>query len=261
MPEENVVVVPEAPASEQAASTPETPATPTQEVKPPEAEKPLTREEVKQMLVEATKQAIETGRDIGRRELQSQQSRNRIERERLERENAIAQRVLAKAKGTEFEPDIEGAAKDGELEYFRNNDARRQQEEAVQAARNQFYSERREDIKLMGLDPEDKRLDWALEATDANVALKRINASVAKIFTEEKVKQQNDLKTQLAAMEKKLRQDLGIDSVETSAGGTTSVKGIPTDAAKLGEWIKNNPDEYRKRRQEVYDMQKKGLIR
>ena len=52
-----------------------------------------------------------------------------------------------------------------------------------------------------------------------------------------------------------------IPPVDSGKSSSIRVLHIPTDSQKLGQWIKDNPEEYRKNRDTVSKMQKDGLIK
>ena len=69
----------------------------------------------------------------------------------------------------------------------------------------------------MGVDPNDKRIDWGSDAKDYFDAEGRISASVAKILKEDVETQANRIKQEAA--DKIAKANEAVDSVETSASG------------------------------------------
>lgn len=110
-----------------------------------------------------------------------------------------------------------------ELQRLRGQAAQYQTKEQQEEAKRQydefhqtFETQMSEFITETGIDPSDKRIDWAKDAKDAFEMQKRIHSSVTKIM-KENTKAADDKRSQdLKDLEAKLRKDLGLDSVDTS---------------------------------------------
>lgn len=249
--------VPEAKTSEQVASaqttTPEAQPASTEAAKvtiTPELQK-LIDEAVGKAATAAAREAAALAKEVGRRELQSQQSRNRAEMARLEAKARAADKITEAVRGTEYEAAVVGADKDARLQTYEEREMQQAQLEQAQQARTEFYGIMEDAIKEVGIDWADKRLDRAEDATDAKTAQKRIWASVARIQKETTAAQEARLKADFKALESKLRQELGIDSVDTSTpvGGTIG-NGIPRSMAAFNKWYAALPDKEKMARQE-----------
>lgn len=190
---------------------------------------PLTEERVQQLIAEATTKALAQGEERGKRDMQGVK----------DREVATANRAtrLAEQRATIAGESLSGldeeSRKDVELAQLRKErsiyaDAERE-DQAIKAQEKyaeQLISSINEHIKELGIEPEDKRLDWAPgEQINPVEGRRRLDASVAKILKEEEGKRmtsfQEELKKDFAAMKAELRKDMGLESHDTgeSAGG------------------------------------------
>lgn len=199
----------------------ETTQTETQEQTTPQF---LTREEVQQMLTEERDKIKQSSRDISRKEIEDAQRRVGLAEDTLagydkglgQLDPEQAELIRLRAEST--------AHRRGDAE-----EARRQQmtvfDKSFTANMNQF-------ITSAGLDPNDKRIDWAEDVTTGDYLAKqqRILASVTKIQKDE-AKVADDRRSQeFKDMEDRLRKDLGFDSVDTSTsagvGGTLTAEQV-----------------------------------
>jgi hypothetical protein len=117
-------------------------------------------------------------------------------------------------------------------------------------------------ITELGEDPENKEIDWALDAPDFFTAQSRILKSVAKLKKSKDSKAAEEMKKQVAEAVAKARQELGLDSVDTSASSGTSVSGIPTNMAAFRKWVAKVDDkEYVKLKPKIDEMLLLGQIK
>jgi len=188
-----------------------------------EEPKSLTKEDVQQMIAEATKQAVAEAKDAGRRELQGQQDRNKREIEKAVRRAERAEGVLSTAQKRfeETDPDV---AKDLELERLRQDQQSRltfEQEEEVRQ-RQENYTKTLNDslyahLQALGIDPNDKRIDWAEDSPDYISGRAKFDASVTKIIKEEQQTAQTGFEKRLKELEAKMTQaGIEANSVETT---------------------------------------------
>lgn len=117
------------------------------------------------------------------------------------------------------EPEV---AKPKRQDQYRSQlDQRRQQEAAVKKTVDAFESNIRQHITDLGIDPEDKNIDWGdsdnLSLTDRQG---KILASVGKIQKENAKLVKDEAEQKFKDLEAGLRKDLGLDKVDitTSAG-------------------------------------------
>lgn len=191
----------------------------TPEVKPdgePQAQ-PLTEERIQQLIAEET--------DKVRRQLQSDKDKavNEVRRE--------ADRRVRLAEGTAgaYRTSLDGLDEDArnaaELAMLRSqvkstqeltqeDEQRRGQDEQAQKAYDAILGH----LKDLGIESDDKRLDWAIDANSPTLGRSRFDASIAKILQSEKKTTEDKQKQDFKDMESKLRKDLGLDIVEPSGG-------------------------------------------
>ena len=208
MTTDNTVVVQLADAtkSQQTALPAQESTTQAPPAKPPE---PLTAEKVQQMIAEATAKAVQDAKDIGRRELQSQQDKNRAENAKILQRARLAESTLRATRDslTKLDPD---AAKDVELAALRAREqgmTEAERDEAAAKAQEEFHQSfvgtLTSFVKSLGVDPKDPRIDWAADASNYLVAQQRVLDSVSKIQTDKVQSIQSDFDKRLKALETK----------------------------------------------------------
>ncbi len=174
------------------------------------------REEVKKV-VDATWKQLQSEHD---RELA--QERRKARAERMGRE-------VAEQKLTEYDPD---AVKDLELTRLRAQvQGTPEDQESAKAVEflKEFLEPHLEDCKDMGIEPTDKRIDWAEDAPTLFQRNKRIRTSLRTIEKEERVKQREKGKTEAEEERRKTE----ANSVKTTGVAGT---GTGTDADFLRKW-------------------------
>ncbi|TET43272.1 MAG: hypothetical protein E3J66_02115 [Dehalococcoidia bacterium] len=218
MPEENEKSVPQEQVSEEKTVPQEAEKKTEEQPK----EQPLTEERVQQLVTEATSRAVAEAKEVGRRELQSQQSINK---------NAETRARLAESRAKGYEAGLSGldeeTRKDIELARYREtertsqsiaqeDEQRRQGEAYLQQMNNSLL----EEVRSWGIEPDDKRIDFASDAPDYFTGRKRFTDSLQKIVRENQKKAEEKQGEDFKNLESKLRKDLGLDSVDTTAGGS-----------------------------------------
>ena len=247
------------------ASQPQPGTVPPVEVKTTEPPKTVTLEETKfqQMITQAAEaaalKAAEAAKEIGRRELQSAQDRNAAERARLQRRAQTAERTLTAAKQQieRVEPEI---AKDLELIGYREQDKELralEQEEAAQKAQEEFHTQfnsgLQQYISAVGVDPNDKRIDWAADSKNYIEAQSRILASVSKIQKETTQATIISLESQL----KELKGQINKVNVEANSVETNTSPGVV--AGSDAEFVKRFANDEIKPTKENIDRYNKIL--
>jgi hypothetical protein len=259
MPEDGQVAVQEAPVSQETVA-------PVQAVAPA----PATSSYDESKIADMVKAEVAKATEVAKRELQSVKDKAAAEISRHAQRASASDATLRAVTGKLRELDP-ATATEVELAQLRSEASERTRSEQAEQIQHQqqeawtrFQADIIEEITEMGVDPQDPKLDTGAGSKDWGELHKRVIKSAAKIKKEQETKMasQSDevkqLRDQIAKLERQINGEA--NSVDTSTSSATAVKGIPTDSKKLGEWIANNPDEYRKRRQEVYDLQRKGLI-
>jgi len=171
------------------------------------AAEPLTAEAVQKMIAESTAKAVAEAKDIGRRELQSQQDRHKAETERLQRRATIAESSFGAARATasKLDPEVATAL---ELAELRAREQQRVADEQTEQARQQqegYANTLRQSLtshlKNLNIAENDPRVDWAMDARDYLSGRGRFDASVAQILKEENLKVLSPLEQRLKDLE------------------------------------------------------------
>ncbi|KKN56455.1 hypothetical protein LCGC14_0572280 [marine sediment metagenome] len=186
-------------------------------------EQPFSTEQearIQQMVSQASTEATKTAVEAGRRQLQGEQDRNR---------NAESRARLAESRVKGYETSLSGldeeTQKDIELARLREQDKhyqsnaqdeeqRRQQATQIQ----QMNDSLTEEVKIWGIEPNDKRIDYASDAPDYFTGRKRFTDSLQKIVNAKQQEAGEKQAENLKNLETKLRKDLGLDSVDTTTG-------------------------------------------
>ncbi|KKN72899.1 hypothetical protein LCGC14_0406030 [marine sediment metagenome] len=218
------------------------------EVKPevkPEGEpkeQPFNEEQearIQQMVAQATDEATKQAVEAGRRQLQSEQDRNinTEKRARFAESKANAYETSFKGLDEETQKDIELARYREQDKYFQSTaqeDAQKQQDADFWGRIN---TQVLTNLDNLGIPRDDKRLDWGEGSRDLPEARARLDASVAKIISEEKKVAETDMEKRLTAKieEQNLRnrKELNLDLVDTTAGGGS---GDDSDAEFKRAW-------------------------
>lgn len=181
---------------------------------PPEPEvqpEPLTEAKIREIITDATKEA--------KREIQSVKDKARAEVEAAQGRAGLAEDTLA---GLEKEGIVDSETT--ELNRLRARDKHYQTREAQAYQRQQmevfaknFRANMNQFITEMGVDPDDKRIDWGDDVRDYLSKQQRILASVGKIGKETKEGFEKRVKQEAEDKVARDRKEAGIDSVDTSA--------------------------------------------
>lgn len=201
---------------------------------------PLTEERIQQLIAEATQKAIEQGKVLGKREMQSIKDREVAEVQRkaeLAESRAKAYETNLTDLDEETRAKLEAGKKNGELDYYKTRiqeEESRKQQEAYYEKLNQSL---KDEVSVLGIDPSDSRIDYATDAPDYFEGRKRFSASLAKIVKQDKEKTSQDVMKQAEERFKKLEADFrkehGLDSQDT-----TTSKGVvdQSDADFMAAW-------------------------
>ena len=222
------------------------------EAKPEEVKvpAPLTREEVAQLLDERVEKASRHFQSIKDQEVAKVGRELAQERRRSD---------ALETKLSEIDPDTARTLRlETKEKYYTELEAQQRQEAYAQQLNANLVAH----LESLGIDKDDKRVDWAKDAADYLGGRSRFDASVAKILKENQKATEVKQASSFKEMEQKLRRDLGLDSVDTSVSGGGSVEGIPTDPAKFREWIANiSQEEYEKKyASKVSELRRRGRI-
>ena len=197
---------------------------------------PLTQESVAQMVQAELAKATEAAK----REIQSIKDKARAEVDQHLRKSQLAEATLNQVRSKLKDADP-AFAEQLEVEELRVRDrAYRSQEQELAAYQQQaqfdqqFKQNLSQFVSGLGVNPEDKRVDWGEDAANYLEKQNRILASVVKIQQDESKVAATKRSQEFKELEMKLRKDLGLDSVDTA--NPTVARGISKDeAAKLKE--------------------------
>jgi len=219
--------------------------------KPPE-EQPLTEAKIKEIIGEATKEA--------KREIQSVKDKARAEIEAAQVRARLAEETLAGIEG--LDPDATEVAKlRARDKHYQAREAQAYQRQQMDVFAKNFRANMNQFITEMGIDPNDKGIDWGDDARDYLTKQQRILASVGKLQKESAETLKQRVKQEAEDRVAKERREAGIDSVDTSASMGAG-KSIPTDKEALGKWVANlSTEEYEKLKPNIDKMMAEGKIK
>jgi len=189
------------------------------------ATQPLTQESVAQMVQAELAKATESAK----REIQSIKDKARAEVDQHLRKSQLAEATLNQVRSKLKDADP-AFAEQLEVEELRVRDRAyrsQEQEQATYQQQAQFDQQFKQNLSQfvsgLGVNPEDKRVDWGEDAANYLDKQNRILASVVKIQQEESKAATTKRSQEFKEMEMKLRKDLGLDSVDTSNPATRGV--------------------------------------
>jgi len=220
MADEKIVQGEEAPKGEVSKETP------SGEVKKPQAQPSVE---------ELVEKALNTKLEPLIRKFQSEKDKSIAQADRrvrdAERKAQFAEsRIESIRRGFSQDPDQANVLRQADADAVLKMDALRQQEDRrrgeVEAYVANFNDTMSQFIEGEGIDPSDKRLDWAEDAVDANgtpdllTRTKRIQKSVSTINKENRTVWQKKMEQTMEDRFANLRKEAGLDSadVETSKG-------------------------------------------
>lgn len=195
-----------------------TEATPEPTPEPEPLPQPLTEERMLQILSERD--------ELMERKLQGTKDKAVSEARREAESRARLAEGKLGAYETSFATLDEDTRKEVELARLRGESAlykQRDKEEATRTQQDAFSKELEgsltSHLEALGIDPTDKRIDWANDAGDYLSGRGRFDASVAKILKADKTKTDKDLEDRLTQgaeeRHRKDRAELGLDSIPT----------------------------------------------
>jgi len=167
-------------------------------------DQPLTRAMVKELISEAV--------EPFKRQAQSASDRAQDAQDRAR----LAEETLAGIEGLDPDATELATLRARDKHYQARNVQERQRQQMDVFAKN-FRANMNQFITEMGIDPNEKGIDWGDDAKDYLTKQQRILASVGKIQKESGKASEEKLKQDQKDFEAKIRKDLGLDSVDTSA--------------------------------------------
>jgi len=200
---------------EEAQTETESTETGTQETEEKAQPQFLTREEVQQMLAEERERIKQSSRDIARREIGTARRGQKFAEDTLAGyDTGLGQLDPEQAQSIKAQ---------AELAAYRRKEAEDAQRQQMATFDKSFHDNITQFITSAGLDPTDKRIDWAEDVQgDYLTKQQRILASVSKAQKEDASSKEEKKKQEAEDVKAKEREE--IDSVDTSASGGAGTK-------------------------------------
>jgi len=117
---------------------------------------------------------------------------------------------------------VEASIRDHELSQYRQRATQEQAQQQQDAYFEQLENSKIDELKDLGIDPNDERIDWAKDASDFISGRKRFSSSVNKIVKAREAELKASADNRFKELESNLRKELGLDKVDTSTGGGAS---------------------------------------
>ena len=214
--DENNVVQAEPVSEVEPVSTEETPK---EEPKEEPKEQPFN-EEQEARIQQLVSQASTVAKEEGRREMQGIKDREvaAADRRTKEAENAF------KSSLDNLDPEVQ---KDVELARYRSREKDEGQREQSDTYFKKLQDSLVESIEAMGIDKNDKGIDWATDEADFIAGRSRFDASVVKILKGKESEKDKVLDDKLKKFETDFRKKYELDNVDTST--SPSVSGTDQD--------------------------------
>lgn len=187
---------------------------------------PLTEEVLNQRVDEAVAKALAAQTELAKREIQSIKDKSKLEVAQASKKANISAQTLSHVKGAlkDADPDTLQALEIAELKSTVAGHQSLEQDEYLRQKAAEFDSKFQGSVthhlNELGIDPNDKRIDWAEDASDYLEKRARIDASIRTIVKQNATDAEAALDKKLKEELAKMRQELGLDSVDTgSAAG------------------------------------------
>lgn len=188
------------------------------------AEQPLTKADVEAMIEKVNRQWQRTS-EQQRRALSSEAKDYRQRAELAESQNSFMEQVIK--NDPRMSAQFRAAMTSAQAQQFRN----REQSDRIEKDKAAFYNDIMSQVKdELGIEPDDKRMDWGMDAETPAEANRRILSSITKIQKEEQKTLEGRLRQQIKDEIAKARKDAGLDSVDKSSSGSgASQKGLANE--------------------------------
>jgi len=200
---------------------------------------PLSEEAIKQLIADGVTEGLEPAREAGRREMQGTKDREVAAAQRRAR---FAEDSLQRVRGkyTELDPEAQQTLEleelRGQVGHYESQSAEETQRQQVMATVRDFEGNMTQFITGMKINP--KEVDWGdRNSMNLTQRMDTILKSVSKIQEESAKAVEEKRSQETKDIEAKLRKDLGLDSVDTSATSGTGVdisKLSPKEKINLG---------------------------
>jgi hypothetical protein len=187
---------------------------------------PLTQEAISKQIEDA----LAPIKEATKREIQSVKDKAKTEVDKAIRKAELAENTLnqARAKLRETNPEVVAELEAAELKetvrHYKSRDAEEQTQQQFAQFDQTFKTNVNQFVTELGLDPNDKRIDWGDDAKDYLDKQSRILKSVTAIQKAETKKADEKRSQEVKDIEARLRKDLGLDSVDTGNPVGATVK-------------------------------------
>ena len=203
----------------------------------PKVDQPLTKEMIAEMMTEKIEEAKRHFQGVKDREVKAVRKEVNIFKRRAEQaESQIGAFNQIAATNPQLSAQLRAATMATQAQALQERELRDQAEQA----RQDFFDRMATIPEEFGIDPNDKRLDYAEDAEDSIAATVRLNKSISKIIKEDKSALEKRMEQAIEDKFNRLRKEEGFDSVDTttssSAGGKTFTVAQVSDRAF---WEKN----------------------
>lgn len=225
-----------------------------EETKEPSQTQPLSQE-VQSEIQKIVSQTLDEAKEQARREIQSTKDKAKAEVEAAQRRAQLAETTLLNLSG-DIDPERAKALRaEAELQVYRQKEIEDQASKAAGEFSNTFHGNIKQFITSLGIDPNDKRIDYADEVEGDYLAKqRRILDSVAKIQKESASAAEDKQKQAFDDLKAELRKDLGIDSVSTETSPAPGGKPVFTEDQIADREF------YEKHREAILEAQREGRI-
>lgn len=239
----------------------------TQEEPKPEEKPQLDEEFIRKIAAEAAAAALEQGRELGRREMQSIKD---AEVARAQRE-AYSQRqradtILAHARqsgDTETYDKLQNVDLRHRVSFYEQQQRDEMERQNALSTIKDFENDMVDLIESFGLKANDPRIDWGnSNSMNLSQRLKTIKESAKRAYREDAdVKKAQSDKQAEEQKKRKEREESGVDKHDIVGTGV-SASGIPTDMATFRQWVSDLPqDKYAELRPKIEKMLAEGKIK
>ena len=161
--------------------------------------------------------------EIVKRQVQSEKDKAIAEiRREAERKTKFAEsragayESVLKTADEELKPLAEKARITADSQFYREFYEQQESEKRAKAYDEQLAQSLRDEVTALGIDPDDKGLDYANNATDYFTGRKRFTESVSKILKGKEIEREKQMDSKWTQLETDFRKKHGLDSQDTT---------------------------------------------
>jgi len=191
--------------------------TQTQEKEQPKEQQPLTEERLQQIL--AQREAQLDARFQSTKDKAVAEARKEAERDaRLAKSQTKAYQSVLEGADDDLKPLAEAAKQKGETQFLQDYYNEQERERQAGRYREQLEQSLKDEVVSLGLDPEDKAIDYAQDAPDYFTGRKRFTDSISKALKNKDAEKDKQLEERLNQFEIDFRKKHNLDSQDTTQG-------------------------------------------